>query len=39
MTSPDRDLPMDLNVQFEVTGEMWPWHGWGVIPAGARIGG
>ncbi len=23
MTSPDRDLPMDLNVQFEFTGEMW----------------
>ena len=27
MTSPDRDLPMDLNVQFEFSGEMWPWRG------------
>ena len=27
MTSPDRDIPMDLDVQFEFTGEMWPWRG------------
>ena len=27
MTSPDRDIPMDLNVQFEFSGEMWPWRG------------
>jgi hypothetical protein len=27
MTFPDRDLPMDLNMQFEFTGEMWPWRG------------
>jgi hypothetical protein len=27
MTSPDRDIPMDLNMQFEFTGDMWPWRG------------
>ena len=27
MTSPDRDIPMDLNMQFEFNGEMWPWRG------------
>lgn len=27
MTFPDRDIPMDLNMQFEFTGEMWPWRG------------
>ena len=27
MTFPDRDLPMDLNMQFEFAGEMWPWRG------------
>jgi Domain of unknown function (DUF1905) len=27
MTSPDRDIPMDLDVQFEFSGEMWPWRG------------
>ena len=27
MTSPDHDIPMDLNVQFEFAGEMWPWRG------------
>jgi len=27
MTSRDRDIPMDLKVQFEITGEMWPWRG------------
>jgi len=27
MTPPDRDLPMDLNMQFEFSGEMWPWRG------------
>ena len=24
---PDRDFPMDLNIQFEFSGEMWPWRG------------
>jgi len=27
MTSPDHDIRMDLKVQFEFTGEMWPWRG------------
>src|SRR6476469_5281713 len=27
MTPPDRDFPMDLNMQFEFSGEMWPWRG------------
>jgi len=27
MTSADRDLPGDLSLEFEFTGEMWPWRG------------
>jgi len=26
-SGPDRDIPMDLNMQFEFSGEMWPWRG------------
>ena len=27
MTPLDRDLPGDFSLQFEFTGEMWPWRG------------